>query len=561
MIRVFFLIFLPFFGFCQDEAPYYLLDNQTLANEAHLAIDPFLILRTKNTERETPYNIEDSFQALVENRTCTLEKNCDYQESENLQIAITNTANFFDHETPYFNIWTNASCSDKIWWQISLDPDFSKVVPNFDQIEFSTPVVTVDLISETFLNPGHTYYFRAKVLSENNASAWSKAFPFLVGKPNQVQEIEFRKIASGKFEITWQKNHSPSTEYLIFGSNSQDFTPSIYYDKQVLGISNQREIETAPSYNLVAITPSNKIEVDGSLAYYRVIATDKNCYSVPSELIYVYDNDLYQLRNRLVLLNGEGIKRTCFHSCNPYLSITDLFKDYTSHPYISQETWNRVTPYLLPQNHPIKSVLDLMFSKKRISQSLSSLQEAGFKTKGGPDNHSKTIFCRHKNLKGSVVKIIPDEYHADEVTRLLGRIIGAATVQEIIDKYNYQKIIKVPRKWLYVLPPEPSPPPEFSRKNFILVADDMNIFAREENYPLWKSFLMTRERLHAIYTVITEGGFNDSVYAFNIPFAKDGKTAFIDTEDHHKWPIPYSLLRKYLSPELQLYWDQLTLPQ
>lgn len=561
MIRVFFLIFLPLFGFCQEATQYYsLLDNQTQADESHLAIDPFLILRTKNTARDTTYNIEDSFYALVE-KSKPNQENTTYKESENCHIAIINNISFFDHETPYFNIWTDVSSPDKIWWQISSDPTFTEVVPNFDQIESFTTIVTLDLITETFLNPENTYYFRAKVLSGNAASPWSETYSFFVDKPRQVQEVEFRKIENEKFEISWQKDPSPSTEYLIFGSNSQDFIPSLYYDKQVLAITNQNEVETAPSYNLIAITPSNKIEVDGSLAYYRIIAIDKDCFSVPSDLIYVYDNDLNQRRDRLVLLDGEGIKRACFNACNPYLSITSLFKDYASHPYISQETWQRVKPYLLPHNHPIRPVLDLMFSKKRISQSLLSLQEAGFKTRGGPNNHSKTIFCRHKNLKGSVVKIIPDEYHADEVTRLIARIVGAETAQGIIDKYNYHKIMKVPRKWLYVLPPEPSPPPEYSRKNFILVADDMNIFAREENYPIWQSFLMTKERLHAIYTVITEGGFNDCVYAFNIPFAKDGKTAFIDTEDHHKWPIPYRLLRKYLSPEMQLYWDQLTLPQ
>lgn len=555
MIHFFLLLTIPFFALAEKR--FYLLDNKTFASESELVADPFLILRAKAEPRQGSHSFEEAFARLAAISESNPQTSDDLPEDGNAFIAIENASSLFDYTSPSFELKTNLDAM-QIWWQISSDAEFKNIVANLDQIEPFNTKITLNTVSETFLNPGEIYFFRAKALNYGTASPWSDVHCFTVNKPSKANKIEFRKIGQKKYEISWEKDHSRQAEYLIFGSNSQDFVPSIYYDKHILAISSDKDFETIPTYNLIARTSSNRIEIDGSLAYYRIVAVDRGQLSVPSELIYVYDTDLLQIRDRLVALEDGCAKRICYESCNPFLSFTASVKNYSAHPYISEETWLKVRPHLLPDNHPIRHTLDKMFTKKRHSQTLQSLQESGFKTKGGPENHSKTIFCTHKNIKGYVAKIIPDEFNADEVTRLLSRIIGAHTVQEIIDKYDYRKMIKVPKKWLYVLPPEPSPPPEMIRKNFILIAEDMDIYSKEENYPIWKSFLMTPELLHAVYTVITEGGLNDSVYAFNIPFSKDGKIAFIDTEDHHKWPIPYFRLRKYLSNEMKIYWDQLT---
>ena len=57
---------------------------------------------------------------------------------------------------------------------------------------------------------------------------------------------------------------------------------------------------------------------------------------------------------------------------------------------------------------------------------------------------------------------------------------------------------------------------------------------------------------------LTEEGLKDSVFPDNIPFTKDGKMAFIDTEHHHLWPVDYYRLERYLSPEMKTYWKNLT---
>ncbi|KAF3362782.1 hypothetical protein PHSC3_000641 [Chlamydiales bacterium STE3] len=559
MMRFFPIVLLPFFAFCIEQGPFYNLDNTTIANEVHLATDPFLALRTKATSRDTLYRLEDSILAMMGHQSLFEEEIEFPEDSEELSLLIGNKADTFYYENPCFHLHAKGDKPSKVWWQIALDPLFNNTLKNFDQIETYQSKIVLDDLCATFLNPLQPYYFRAKFATDRFSSPWSETFKFSVQKPNQVQNIVLKKISNGKYELIWEKDSSPTVEYLLFASNSQDFIPSTYSEEQFLSLSENVK-ETAPNYNLIGSTPSNRIEIDGQLAYYRIIAVDHGQLSIPSELIYIYDNDLTQYRDHLTYCeHSQSIQRTPFQECNPYSCLKKSLIDCSTHPHISSETWAKVKPFLVPENHPLKVSLDTIFSKSRVTQNLNSLRLAGFRTTGGGKNsHSKTIFCKHKNLKDSVLKIIPDDYPEDEVAKLTSRIIGAQAVKEVIDRENYGHFIKVPKKWLYVLPPEPSPKPGSYRKNFILIADDMLIYNRETNYAMWKSFLLTPELLQAIYNIITKLGLDDCVHAFNLPFCKDGKVAFLDTEDHHRWPVHYRSLDKYLNPEMQKFWRQLT---
>jgi hypothetical protein len=43
-----------------------------------------------------------------------------------------------------------------------------------------------------------------------------------------------------------------------------------------------------------------------------------------------------------------------------------------------------------------------------------------------------------------------------------------------------------------------------------------------------------------------------------MPFCRDGRIAIIDTEYHHKWPVPFYKLTKYFPKDLQSYWNKIT---
>lgn len=226
--------------------------------------------------------------------------------------------------------------------------------------------------------------------------------------------------------------------------------------------------------------------------------------------------------------------------------------------HIPQDVWDRVKPYFLPNNHPIKAKLDAIFGSTRVLLSLEGFKKAGF-SKYKMRSWSRAVVAQHPKLQGVIIKAYLDtELEYVDWERWLARIEGAQGVQACIARHGYENYFSVPAKWIYPLPDEPVPPlsPKYSRKNFILIAEKMKVLKKSDNLNAWRT-QMTPELLDAIYIVLTEEGLFDSLIASNIPFTKDGRMSFIDTEHHHGWPINYSKMAQYLSPPMQLYWNML----
>lgn len=229
---------------------------------------------------------------------------------------------------------------------------------------------------------------------------------------------------------------------------------------------------------------------------------------------------------------------------------------YQKAPHTPQEIWDQVKPFFLPDNHPLKPKLDAIFSGSRVLLSLDGFKKAGFSQyKMRP--WSRAIVAKHPKLPGVVIKAYLDTelVHADW-ERWLSRVAGAHSIRLAIGRHGYEKLFKVPLKWIYPLPAQPSPPlsAEYSRKDFILIAEEMDLISKNDNLNAWR-MQITPEILDAIYTLIKEEGLYDSLIASNIPFTKDGRQTFLDTEHHHHWPIHYEKLGTYLSPPMQLYWN------
>ena len=149
--------------------------------------------------------------------------------------------------------------------------------------------------------------------------------------------------------------------------------------------------------------------------------------------------------------------------------------------------------------------------------------------------------------------------NVDEWDFWIKRITGADLARAVIKKHDLRGLFKAPKKWIYPLPPEPSPPegPNYFRKNFVLVVENMKPLARKKNHKKYRAILY-RHYLDAIYTILTETGLSDSANADNAPWCKDGRIAFLDTERHSTWPIKYHSLLEFLSPKMRAYWAKLT---
>lgn len=240
--------------------------------------------------------------------------------------------------------------------------------------------------------------------------------------------------------------------------------------------------------------------------------------------------------------------------------------NYQQHPSIPHEIWEEAKPYFLPEDHPIKQRLDFLFSQTRLLDSYENLEKNGFRILNA---NCELDVAVHPDLNGYVIKFYLDsndntayfkklkleDTYISEVRLWLLRMAGVNRVQKIIDAHHYHDKIKVPKKWIYPLPLNPEATGPFP-KHFILVAEDMQIVNDEENKKCYREE-MSPDLLKAFYTVLKEGGFYDSVYIDNNPFCKDGKIAFLDTEEYDRKPVPFVKLLPNLSLANQIFLQQL----
>ncbi|MBS4168478.1 hypothetical protein [Parachlamydia sp. AcF125] len=528
---------------------YLQLDNHSLASFEEIADDPFLVLRTKMGGPSANFSLSDSWNNLAHFKIIEHHDWPSMPEGwENVNLTLDNGVEEGLNTSPvevlgfdkFFTLSTNRC--EAIWWQITSDKNFDFLIPNLNQIQISNESIELDPLCQTFLNPEQEYFIRIKGLQNGMWSNWTNPFKFHVTKPLQVKDVEFSKKDKECYELSWQAEEDSSTHYWIFGSNALDFVPPIY-------ASAEQNIDYA-----LFISQENHIQIDPQYAFYRVIAERDGIYAVPSEIIRIYDEHLRHPRTLLQIDKHSGIADRKILAAH---GETDHSRPKNPKPaHISDHVWQAVFPYLLPENHPLKGPLDRIFSKSRALSNVRSLKQAGFYwTKKG--SYSAIYPTRHKKIKGYFIKIMTDEQENEDWKNWISRIYGAQATQKAIDELGYQSLLKVPKKYIYVLPHYPSPTSSCKkRKNFILLSEDMGIVERGKNKKMFRKKI-TKAHLNAIYNVVTKVGLKDSLYYNNIPWAKDGRLAFVDTEHHHAWPVLYNRFFKLLSPEMLSHWKAL----
>lgn len=506
----------------------------------------------------------------------------DYSEVTLPKVLVQNTSDIFDHVRPFFSFKYTDSQPDKIWWQISSKDDFSFILPNFDQVQNAADIVTVDQLSDTFFNNGEEYYFRAKALKDGVWGEWSDAYKFVTLKPEPVGDVAFTKVETNCYELSWQASEDPNTQYLIYASNSLDFLPSLYADRQIhrAGIEG---ISCSANNNFQTAISDNKLKVDGSYAFYRVIATNKGHYSTPSPLVYIFDEKLSQTRDILQINAADptDIQRIVIPPSyvDPVDSTIKIpavarsfakFEDaksvdarlselarYAYNPNVSVEFWTFAQPFFLPENHPLKPKLEKMLTTGgRVTASSATLKKAKFKLVRR--NHRNGVcVATHTKMKGYFFKVMTDDKREnDETVNFFKRIHGANLIRQAVRDHGYQHLFKVPHKWIYPIPPQPGVAPE-AQKNFILISEDMHVYTSKANRKKWASRSITQEMMTAMYIIMQELGLNDCIHTFNTPLGKDGRIAFIDTEDYHKWPVYFDYMTNNFSKTNQRFWKDL----
>lgn len=239
---------------------------------------------------------------------------------------------------------------------------------------------------------------------------------------------------------------------------------------------------------------------------------------------------------------------------------TTGYDDFETNPYMSSKEREAVRPHLLPLDHPIRPALDQIFSRKRPTLNKESFREAGFTIKFDRPRSFIQV-ASHPLLKGYLVKA-----HLDSELRLkrntpnwkwfVNRIIGSEKIRHWIKTTKSQNFV-VPKKWIYPLPIDPylMDDDQTSRKNEILIVEDMRLVSKKGNLRAWRN-VITKKHLKELYKIISNAG-GSSYRANNIAYTKKGKFAFIDTEYPNKKP-KYGKIVKVLTPKMARYWEKLT---
>lgn len=240
--------------------------------------------------------------------------------------------------------------------------------------------------------------------------------------------------------------------------------------------------------------------------------------------------------------------------------IINLFCFIAIHGALDSKTRAELTPYLLPDNHPAKPVLDTLFSDSRVILNLNTLKQAGF-TKSKPREFTHLVVTTHPALPGYIFKLYLDsqrfhsglpEYHFWKL-----RIDGANLIRQAIIDRSLSVLMKVPQKWIYLLPDDPAPSNDYYPKYTILIEEDMDLVSSSDNYDHWKSSLITPDFLATLYHFLKDLGLEDCAKPDNIPFSHDGSIAFIDTQTYGVKKVCFNKLTKYLSEENQEVWKAL----
>lgn len=343
---------------------------------------------------------------------------------------------------------------------------------------------------------------------------------------------QVQHVFSNTYEITWEDEHQPEREYRVIGAPKG----------------------TLEDWRVVATTQSPHILLDNSINSCIIETYYAGELIKQSEII-----ELPQAKKPTPIANkafpgAKGLK--------PQKKIQVLHKSephsYTIPSHISPSIWALVEPHFLPEKHPLKDQVDQLFQRGRLIVNKESLEEAGFTNirVRGIDN----IFAlRHVDVKGVMIKTYLDiQPRVDDWTPWLRRISGANHIRACIKNLGYEDLFVVPHKWIYPLPANFAPPPlpDFVRKNFVLITQEIPILDRAANDKAYKT-QVTKKILDALYNVLTQAGLNDSIYIHNIPFTKDGKIAIIDTEHFGKPQVMYEKLTYKFSPAMQEYWEKL----
>jgi len=253
------------------------------------------------------------------------------------------------------------------------------------------------------------------------------------------------------------------------------------------------------------------------------------------------------------------MKKTIFTILTCAATLCTASSPFPYNSDVPQETWEKVSPYFLPDGHDAIAPLQDIFTKKqkaRIVKNRKNLKKSGFKIIRWAGEGAPCV-CSHDKLKGYLVKIYTDDQESiiDEWKHWIARINGAKITKEAIEKFGQEMQFITPKKWIYPIPQDVREP-KISDKFFILVVEKINTLKSSESKKKWQNpSWMTQDRVENLFHILVEAGL-DKIWPASMLFAKDKTLLFTDTEFHSHWPVRLEHITEYLPESRRTFWMQ-----
>ncbi|MBA3722622.1 MAG: hypothetical protein H0W88_09505 [Parachlamydiaceae bacterium] len=370
-------------------------------------------------------------------------------------------------------------------------------------------------------------------------------------------DIIIQNLASLTFHIGELKTHSQNIhQHIVFEENEVDQlwnNSSQFYLLQQYKLSDQErkieEFDFAYKAYINAIDLRTKNE--------SILAQDQlnEAFNIVSTIwCEAIDFDLNRPKQFDQIIDSRALKG------NISYEISKNHHNKSDLSYLPKSILDKMSPYIISEDHPMKSRLDAIFTKNRVTQNEKAFSKAGFIPKGKPGLRSYVQVASHPKLPGYLVKVyfdneLREKQHKPSWKWLIQRCLGAEKIDEIINKKKLKHFC-VAKKCIYPLPKEPTPPltGKYTRHLAILLVTDMKLMSERINLQAWKEKITTKH-LDELYTIISYAK-GSSYRPDNINYTENEKFAFIDTEYPTKGP-DFDRIRKFLSHDMLKYWDKL----
>lgn len=199
------------------------------------------------------------------------------------------------------------------------------------------------------------------------------------------------------------------------------------------------------------------------------------------------------------------------------------------------------TPYLLPDDHPLKQSIKEIFLSSKILKNQTTFSRGGFTIISDRKRNGMKVVS-HPKAPGYLFKFFLDSdqffSYRRQRNNFIRRCQGAQLVQQQINEQNIQHFC-VPAKWIV----------EIDETHIVLVVERINICSEKATKAAWKTQI-TPQALDELYLLLNTLPISRRLDE-NLPYTKEGKFAFIDTEARHK---KFLSVQRFLSPSMKKYW-------